>query len=74
MQVDRLVPCLTPTELPDAVVESEIERAEQTPVLPPVYNPAADTAVAENLPQPQEKRTRGGRTVPTIPLCVVTLC
>jgi len=49
-----------PTELPDAVVGSEIERAEQTPVLPHVHNPAPDTAVAENVPQPQEKRTRGG--------------
>jgi len=63
VHVDRLVPCLTPTELPDAVVEPEIEHAQQTPVLPPVYNPAPYTAVAENVPQPQEIRTRGGRTV-----------
>ena len=63
MHVDRLVHCLTPTELPDAVVEPEFEQAEPTPVLPPAYNPTPYTAVAENVPQPQEKRTRVKRTV-----------
>ena len=63
VHVDRLVPCLTPTELPDAVVEPEFEQAKPTPVLPPAYNPTPYTAVAENVPQPQERRTRVGRTV-----------
>jgi len=61
--VDRLVPYLTPTELPGAVVESELEQAEQTLVLPPAYHPTPNTAAVENIPQPQEKRTRVGRTV-----------
>jgi len=63
VHVDRLVPCLTPTELPDAVCKPEFEQAEPTPVLPPAYNLNPYTAVTENIPQPQEKRTRVGRAV-----------
>ena len=63
MQVDRLVPCLTPTELPHAVGEPKFEQAEPTPVLPPAYNPTPHTTVAENVPQSQETRTRVGRTI-----------
>ena len=63
MYVDRLVFCLTPTELSDAAVEPEFKQAEPTPVLPPAYHPTPYTAVAENVPRPQEKRTRVGCTV-----------
>jgi len=63
VRVDCLFPCLTPTELPDAVVKPETEPAEPAPVLSPAYNSTLYTAVAENVPQPQEKRTRVGRTV-----------
>jgi len=63
VHVDRLVPCLTPTEIPDAAVEPEFEQAEPSPVLPPAYHPTPNTAAVENIPQPQEKRTHVGRAV-----------
>ena len=48
VHVDRLVPCLTPTELSSSVVEPEPEITQPvyTPVLPPVYDVTLDTADA----------------------------
>ena len=65
VHVDRLVPCLTPTELPEPSVkpEPEVEQAGSAPILPHVYDPLFDTADAGDAPLPPENRTRSGRTV-----------
>jgi len=56
VHVDRLVPCLTPTELPEPVAKPapEVEQAGSAPILPPVYDPLFDTADAGDAPQPQK--------------------
>ena len=65
MHVDRLVPCLTPSELPGPVVESEpeMELSGSAPVLPPAYDILMDTADAGDASNSQRKQTRSGRTV-----------
>jgi len=65
VHVDRLVPCLTPSELPDPVVESEPETKlpGSAPILPPAYDIFVDTADAGDASHPQLKETRSGRTV-----------
>ena len=63
MHVDRLIPCLTPTEHLSQVVapEPEPETPKVVPVLPPVYDAAldADVSTVHNIPV----QTRAGRTV-----------
>jgi len=59
VHVDRLVPCLAPTEVPAPEVESEPEvKPYYAPVLPPIYGPTADAGDA-----PSPVKTRLGRTV-----------
>jgi len=65
VHVDRLVPCLTPSELPDSVVESEpeMELLGSAPVLPPAYDILVDTTDAGDASHSRPKQTRSGRTV-----------
>jgi len=57
--VDRLVPCLAPTENPAPEVESEpTVEPHYVPVLPPVYGPTADAGDAQSA-----IKTRAGRSV-----------
>ena len=65
VHVDRLVPCLTPTELSSSVVKPEQETQPiYTPVLPPVFDTTINSADAGEVSQEQfTTRTRAGRTV-----------
>ena len=66
VHVDRLIPCLTPTEYRSQVVdpEPEPETPKVVPVLPLVYDTAPDADVSEVLPTHSiPVQTRAGRTV-----------
>ena len=67
VHIDRLVPCLTPTELSSSVStepEPEIPQPIYTPVLPPVFDTTINSADAGEESQEQfATQTRAGRTV-----------